>query len=66
GEPGVPRVVVPGPPAPGAGPVRSRLRRWGRAAAVGALLVAALLRRRQQGDRAAHRPTEQEDGPGPD
>ncbi|MEH0841978.1 cytochrome bc complex cytochrome b subunit [Micromonospora sp. CPCC 205711] len=46
--PGVDRVVVPGPPPPSPpGPVRAVLRRWGRAAAAGSLLVAALVDRRR-------------------
>ncbi|MGW1060649.1 cytochrome bc1 complex cytochrome b subunit [Micromonospora rubida] len=57
--PGVDRVVVPGPP-PSAppGPVRAALRRWGRAAAAGSLLVAALVDRRRdrrRQERADHR-----------
>ncbi|MGN9779144.1 cytochrome bc1 complex cytochrome b subunit [Micromonospora sp. H33] len=56
--PGVDRVVVPGPPpAPPPGPVRVALRRWGRAAAVGSLLLAALLEKRRDRRERADGPT---------
>ncbi|RGC66739.1 Cytochrome b6 [Micromonospora sp. MW-13] len=56
--PGVDRIVVPGPPpAAPAGPIRTALRRWGRAMAAGSLLLAAIVdrrrdRRRQERERA--------------
>ena len=58
--PGVDRVVVPGPPptAP-PGPVRAALRRWGRAAAAGSLLLAALLDRRRDRRRQEREHAEQ-------
>ncbi|HEX7746153.1 MAG TPA: ubiquinol-cytochrome c reductase cytochrome b subunit [Micromonosporaceae bacterium] len=41
--PGVHRVVVPGPPPPPpSGPLRAAVRRWGRAATAGSLVVAAI------------------------
>ncbi|SIM82869.1 cytochrome b [Micromonospora cremea] len=59
--PGVDRVVVPGPPpAPPPGPIRAALRRWGRAAAVGSLLLAALVEKRRD-----RRERERVDGPTP-
>ncbi|MFJ8579858.1 cytochrome bc complex cytochrome b subunit [Micromonospora sp. NPDC093277] len=56
--PGVDRVAVPGPPPPPPpGRVRTALRRWGRAAAAGSLLVGLLVdRRRRRGERDAERP----------
>ncbi|MGC1212389.1 MAG: cytochrome bc complex cytochrome b subunit [Micromonospora sp.] len=59
--PGVDHVVVPGPPPPPPpGPVRAALRRWGRAAAAGSLLVGLILdrrkRRRQERERSAPTP----------
>ncbi|SCF06745.1 menaquinol-cytochrome c reductase cytochrome b subunit precursor [Micromonospora coriariae] len=59
--PGVDRVVVPGPPpAPPPGPIRAALRRWGRAAAIGSLLLAALVEKRRE-----RRERERLDGPTP-
>ena len=58
--PGVDRVVVPGPPpAAPPGPVRAALRRWGRAAAAGSLLLAALLDRRRDRRRQEREQAEQ-------
>ncbi|SBT45813.1 cytochrome bc1 complex cytochrome b subunit [Micromonospora narathiwatensis] len=55
--PGVDRVVVPGPPPPPPpGRVRTALRRWGRVAAAGSLLVGLLVdRRRRRGQRGGDR-----------
>ncbi|MFC4019133.1 cytochrome bc complex cytochrome b subunit [Micromonospora sp. GCM10011542] len=59
--PGVDRVVVPGrPPAPPPGPIRAALRRWGRATAIGSLLLAALVEKRRD-----RRERERMDGPTP-
>ncbi|GAA2706363.1 cytochrome bc complex cytochrome b subunit [Micromonospora olivasterospora] len=72
--PGVDQVVVPGPPPPPPpGPLRTALRRWGRAAAAGSLLVGIVLdwrrnRRRPAQDRAtgegaAPRPESRDEAP---
>ncbi|MEU2613744.1 ubiquinol-cytochrome c reductase cytochrome b subunit [Micromonospora sp. NPDC007271] len=54
--PGVDRVVVPGPPPPPPpGRLRTALRRWGRAAAAGSLLVGLFADRRRRGQRDGDR-----------